>query len=330
MDDFSSTDFFAATRSLPTFDELGFAHNRLDRDTEHRSENTIPDMLQDSRARFYLFHGDQLLLWVKDGRSNALFCQDRAGRLGADMDKIILLGTDPEEENAPRLAAPLKADAGEALKENPDYAFENVRTIGLRGLLPADQLGAIAQARSLLNWHDSHQYCSKCGTLTNVALAGARRDCPSCSAVHFPRTDPVVIMLAIHRDEAGIERCLLGHHARFETPMYSTLAGFMEQGETLEAAVRREIFEEAAIQVGVVRYLGSQPWPFPSSLMLGCFAEALTSDIAIDETELTHADWYTREEVRAMMARDYGSEQPHIPGRFSIAAWLIRGWVEAE
>ena len=197
-------------------------------------------------------------------------------------------------------------------------------------MLPPEQLGTVAQARSLLNWHDTHQYCAKCGAKTHVALAGARRDCPSCEAVHFPRTDPVVIMLAIHRDDQGVERCLLGHHTRFDTPMFSTLAGFMEQGETLEAAVRREIFEEAGVAIGAVRYLASQPWPFPSSLMLGCFAEALSPDIKLDTTELTEANWYTREDLRVMMERPVGSSDPHVPGSFSIANWLIREWAQAD
>ena len=329
MDDFSGTDLFASARAMPSFDRLGYAHNRLDRDTEHRDEDSLAAMMVQSGARFYLFFGDQVLFWVKDGRQNALFCQDRVEQLGADMGRVILLGSDPGERNAPRLAVPLKDDAVQALEDNPDYVLESLRTIGINDLLPPDQLGAVAQARSLLNWHDNHQFCAKCGAHTKVALAGARRDCPVCEATHFPRTDPVVIMLAIHRDEAGVERCLLGHHTRFEAPMYSTLAGFMEQGETLEAAVRREIFEEAGVSIGAVRYLASQPWPFPSSLMLGCFAEAVTSDIALDDTELSDARWFTRAQVREMMARAVGDPLPHIPGQFSIAAWLIRSWLGA-
>ncbi|WP_373236743.1 NAD(+) diphosphatase [Cohaesibacter celericrescens] len=329
MDIFSGSDVFAETHTLPSFDKLGYAHNRLDRDTEHRDENSLGTMVQQTQARYYLLHDDNVLLRIKDGQQTALFCLERAQKLGADMDRVILLGTDPEEDNAPRLAVPLTDQAIEALATNEEYVVEGIRAVGLKDLLPPDQLGAIAQARSLLTWHVNHQFCSKCGASTVVALAGARRDCPSCSAVHFPRTDPVVIMLAIHRDESGVERCLLGHHARFDTPMYSTLAGFMEHGETLEAAVRREILEESCIKIGAVRYLTSQPWPFPSSLMLGCFAEALSSNIQIDETELTEARWFTRQEVREMMARPAGDELPHIPGRFSIAAWLIRFWVDA-
>ena len=320
--------FFAAVHAMPAMDKLGYAHNRLDRFTEQRDESTLKTMMEQESARYYLFDGDQVLLWVKDGRKNALFCRDRVERLGGDLERIILLGTDPEEDNAPRLAVPMQENATSALDDDDEYALATVRAVGLDDMLPADQLGAIAQARSLLSWHENHQFCARCGVKTEVALAGARRDCPSCSAQHFPRTDPVVIMLAIHRDNDGVERCLLGHHARFDGPMYSTLAGFMEQGETLEAAVRREIQEEAGVEIGAVRYLTSQPWPFPSSLMLGCYAEALDPDIVVDEAELTDARWFTRDEVREMMTRKPGDAEPHIPGRFSIAAWLIRGWVD--
>ncbi|TLP45972.1 NAD(+) diphosphatase [Cohaesibacter sp. CAU 1516] len=324
------SDFFAGPRHNPSFEGLGYAHNRLDRDTEHRTEATLKDRMAHDRARFYLFDGDRLLVRVKPDRFDPLYCQKMASELGADMDRVILLGTDPVEDNAPRLAAPLLPERAAAYEEHADYQLETVRAVGLKDMLPADQLGAVAQARSLLNWHDTHQYCAKCGAKTHVALAGARRDCPSCEAVHFPRTDPVVIMLAIHRDAEGVERCLLARHTRFEDPMFSTLAGFMEQGETLEDAVRREIFEEAGVRIGAVRYLASQPWPFPSSLMLGCFAEALSTDLTLDDTELGEAHWYSREALKVMMERPVGSPEPHVPGGFSIAHWLIKEWAEAD
>ena len=134
-------------------------------------------------------------------------------------------------------------------------------------------------------------------------------------------------MLILRKDAEGVERCLLAHHTRFTDPMYTTLAGFMEPGETIEAAVRREVFEESAIHVGTVRYMASQPWPFPASLMIGCYGEALSSEITVDPTELTDARWFTRDEVRTLLERGTDSDLPHIPGHFSIAAWLIRSWV---
>ena len=127
----------------------------------------------------------------------------------------------------------------------------------------------LAVAKALMHWHARHRFCANCGALSDVAAAGWRRDCPVCKATHFPRTDPVVIMLAI----AG-ERCLLGRQPRFAKGQWSCLAGYIEPGETIEEAVRRELMEEAAVKVGEVSYWATQPWPFPSSLMIGCFAKA--------------------------------------------------------
>ena len=159
MDDFSfSRDPFAAARSIPAVDGVGFMHNRLDRDTEHRDETSIPVMLADSDAGFYLFHKDTLVVETGATKSDALraiFDKGAAEALGADMETVIILGTDPEEDNAPRLAALISDAAAQKLEGSERYSLESVRTLGLHGLLPADQLGAIAQARGLLNWHES-------------------------------------------------------------------------------------------------------------------------------------------------------------------------------
>ncbi len=145
----------------------------------------------------------------------------------------------------------------------------DLRSIAAGGLVPADQTGMLGSAKALMHWHARRSFCSNCGARTEVAAAGWRRECPICKMHHFPRTDPVVIMLAVDGDA-----CLLGRQPRFPKGMYSALAGFVEPGETIEAAVRREIMEEAGVACGEVRYFASQPWPFPSSLMIGCFAEA--------------------------------------------------------
>nr|WP_321454510.1 NAD(+) diphosphatase [uncultured Cohaesibacter sp.] len=329
MDDLTfSHDPFAAARSIPSTDGIGFMHNRLDRDTEHRDAEIIPNMMAQKGAGFYLFHKDTLLIeGAKGEEARAIFSKAEAEALGADFDSTLILGRDPEEGHAPRLAVRITDEAAVEHEASENHRLESVRTLGLHGMLPVDQLGAIAQARGLLNWHENSPFCSKCGSKTVVTLGGARRDCPNCGAIHFPRTDPAVIMLVLRRDPDGVERCLLAHHTRFSGPMFTTLAGFMEQGETIEAAVRREVFEEAAVRVGSVRYMASQPWPFPASLMIGCYAEALSSEITIDPTELTDARWFTRQEVKVMMDRSTDSEMPHTPGPFSIAAWLIRSWV---
>ena len=150
-----------------------------------------------------------------------------------------------------------------------DLKLVDLRSIAAGGLVPAEQASMLAAAKALMHWHARRRFCSNCGQPTEVAAAGWRRECKNCGMQHFPRTDPVVIMLAVDGDD-----CLLGRQPRFPKGMYSALAGFVEPGETIEAAVRREILEEAGVACGEVRYFASQPWPFPSSLMIGCFAEA--------------------------------------------------------
>ena len=177
----------------------------------------------------------------------------------------------------------------------------------------------VAQARSLLDWHARHKFCAVCGGPTEMNKAGYARSCKGCGAEHFPRTDPVVIMLAIKGDHA-----LVGRQPGFPRKFYSALAGFVEPGECLEEAVARELFEEAGIRVNRVRYLASQPWPFPSSLMIAAFAEAVNMDITIDADELEEARWVTKDEVRAALA---GTGDWFAPPPMAIAHTLLKAWV---
>ena len=199
-----------------------------------------------------------------------------------------------------------------------DHGFRELR--GLLTALNAREAELSATARALLNWHSSHGFCAKCGAGSVLAQAGWQRTCPACGTQHFPRTDPVVIMLITRGN-----RALLGRSAGWPEGMYSCLAGFVEPGETIEAAVRRETFEETGVAIGAVRYLASQPWPFPASLMIGCHAAALTDALNLDPTELEHALWVTREEMVTVMA----GEHPHIkPARKgAIAHFLIANWL---
>lgn len=177
-----------------------------------------------------------------------------------------------------------------------------------------------ASACALYNWHRSHKFCAKCGDKSEMSMSGWQRGCVRCGAQHFPRTDPVVIMLITHGNSV-----LMGRSPGWPEGMYSLLAGFVEPGETLEAAVRREVFEEAGITVGQVDYLASQPWPFPNSLMFGCKGEATSREITIDPSEIEDAIWVSREEM--MLA--FAGENPKIlPARKgAIAQFILKHWL---
>ena len=193
--------------------------------------------------------------------------------------------------------------------------------------LPAGDAAILAQARSLIDWHARHGFCAVCGSPTVAQEGGSMRVCSRepCAAQHFPRTDPVVITIVVHDDH-----CLLGRNARFPGGFYSALAGFIEQGETIEEAVRREVGEEAGVAVGAVRYHSSQPWPFPSSLMIGCIAEAAATTIKIDKHELDDARWFHRDAVRKALAGEDEASGLRMPPPLAIAHQLARWWVETS
>jgi len=186
--------------------------------------------------------------------------------------------------------------------------------------LSARDAELVAASKAVLSWHEIHGFCARCGAKSVISQAGWQRDCPSCNAHHFPRTDPVVIMLILHGNSV-----LMGRSPGWPEGMYSLLAGFVEAGETIEGAVRRETFEEAGIKVGEVNYLSSQPWPFPSSLMFGCHGVALTRDITVDPVELEDALWVTREEMALSLTEDNPVIKPARKG--SIARFLIENWL---
>lgn len=204
------------------------------------------------------------------------------------------------------------ADAGE---------FLDLRQIGSR--LERGEGALLAYARGMMSWHRRHRFCGLCGAATRVEEGGHVRRCTDrrCATAHFPRTDPAVIMLVARGD-----RCLLGRHKDWPPGVYSTLAGFVEAGESLEEAVAREVFEEAGVRVGAVRYHASQPWPFPSSLMLGFFAEAVTETIRRDPEELEDARWFSREAI----AVERAAGTLKLPRRMSIARALVEKWLRDE
>ena len=200
----------------------------------------------------------------------------------------------------------------------------DLRTLAMQGVLTPEEQSLAGQARALAQWHENAKCCGKCGSTMLVKDGGWRRKCWGCGAEGFPRTDPVVIMLVTDG-----ERCILAHEYRYAAKMYSTLAGFLEPGEDIEHAVRREVLEETGIRVGRVEYHSSQPWPFPHSLMIGCVAYAENTDIVVDKSELEEARWFSKEEAAAMLEGRH-PEGLTAPGRHAIAYRLVASFVEGK
>ncbi len=289
---------------------LGFADGVMDRAALHRIDPAwLAERLQDPATRFIRFHGDLPAIDVADGNIRVARFEQAAGTsdpvlLGVDGNGDVLFATQ---------LPPAEADSNPA---NP-HKLVDLRSLAIQGTLPAGELGLLAQARSLLHWHARHGFCAVCGAATVMAEGGYRRHCEACGASHFPRTDPVVIMVALRGD-----RCLLGRSPHFVKGMYSALAGFMEPGETIEHAARREIYEEAGIRIGNVDYIVSQPWPFPASLMIGLVCEALDDTITIDPNELEDARWFGKDELDAMR-RDEHPDGLKTPPSMAIAYHIV-------
>ena len=205
-----------------------------------------------------------------------------------------------------------------------DVPIDGRAHFGLLGSLDAADAPLFAAALSLANWHRRHGYCSVCGHATAPNRGGWSRACERCAAEHYPRADPVVIMLAEHDG-----RLLLGRQPQYPPGRFSALAGFVEPGETIEAAVARELNEEAGIHVRDVTYIASQPWPFPSTLMIGAHAVATGDSLTIDRTELDDARWFSRAEVAAALSGDEGAAFVP-PPRFAIARTLIDRWASGR
>ena len=306
-------DFDAMPDSEPSA-LVGFSGNRLVRDAENRDSDTLAKALEHNDVRFHVYSGAKALV-RKDEQPTATFKLDELSAFEPRLDRAVLLGS---ENGSPRIAVAATIDE-ESLAE--PFKLYDFRSLLYSSAVTEAETGAIAQGGSMLHWHAMNRYCGKCGTPSNATNGGYRRDCPSCNSQIFPRTDPVVIMLAIRGD-----KCLMGRSPHFPPGWFSTLAGFVEPGETIEDAVRRETFEESGIRIGKVRYFASQPWPFPHSLMIGVHCEALNEEILRDASELEDCRWFSRDDVRLMIADTHPDGVKCPPSR-AIAHALIRHWV---
>ncbi len=296
----------------------GFVSHPIDRAAHIRTDADKLFALEgDRKARAYVMHRDSLLVTQGADGARALLTLDEARKFGANPGTIFL----GLQEGAPVFGMGIAAAAAEDLMGRQDVAVENLRAVAASGAIPARELSTIAMAKSLVGWHQRHGFCANCGARTSMADGGWKRVCPTCKTEHFPRTDPVVIMLVTDGD-----RCLMGRQSQFPPTMWSCLAGFVEAAETIEQAVQREILEEAGIHCEDVRYYMTQPWPYPSSLMIGCIARATTTNITVDRNELEDARWFTREESVAMLARNHpeGLTGPH---PVAIAHHLLGNWI---
>jgi NAD+ diphosphatase len=297
----------------------GFVSHILDRAAHMRGdEDRLLALEGHPDARAYVVYRDSLVVKREAAGPRALLSLDEARQLGANPGTAFL----GLREGAPVFGMGISPAAVEQLLTRDDAAVSELRGMAMQGVVPPSQLSAIAMAKSLVNWHQRHGYCANCGTRTAMKEGGWKRDCPNCKAEHFPRTDPVVIMLVTLGDKV-----LLGRQKHFLPGMYSCLAGFVEAAETVEDAVRREIFEESGIRCTDVNYFMTQPWPYPSSLMIGCTARALNEEIVVDRTELEDARWFDRAEATLMIRREHpgGLAGPH---PFAIAHHLLGRWVQ--
>ncbi|MBV8444160.1 MAG: NAD(+) diphosphatase [Hyphomicrobiales bacterium] len=314
-------------------DGLGFAADPLDRLSYRRDDaDEVARLRARDDARAILIARDMPLLLKSGAGLDPMLPMSEIVRLGGARVEA-LMGVEPG--GAPVFAVLLGDEAVEEQSDSSDGFLDrrvlivpgradlkliDLRSIAAGGLVPPGQASMLGSAKALMHWHARRRFCSNCGALTEVAAAGWRRECPVCKMQHFPRTDPVVIMLAVDGDA-----CLLGRQPRFPKGMYSALAGFVEPGETIEAAVRREILEEAGVACGEVRYFASQPWPFPSSLMVGCFAEAQNRALEVDRVELDDARWFSREETLALLERRHPNGLT-APIQMAIAHHLLKRW----
>ncbi len=284
-----------------------FAGAFVDRSSHRRRDaGWLERALARPDAVFVPIRGDRCLATPEPHRAVLLAGDDLAAFTGSEP---VFLGL---YQDRPAFAVPVDAAGEPPFSDRGD--FHDLRYLG--SILPADEANLVAHARALVLWHAAHRYCARCGGAARPSAGGNTRRCvnPDCGAQHFPRVDPAIIVLVTDGED-----CLLGRQASWPEGRYSTIAGFVEPGESLEDAVAREVGEETDVRVDAVRYHSSQPWPFPSSLMLGFTATAASRDIHLNDGELEDARWFTRKELQ--------SGFPRLPPRLSIARRLVEDWL---
>jgi NAD+ diphosphatase len=299
--------------------ELAYAASTIDRAAWIRTDPAVLASY-DHAATACVIGGEHIVLNNSGNGMDPWFALTKARAL-APVRETVFLGL---AGGVARYGIAIDPSELETVKARERLLAIDLRSIAVQGLVGPESLAPLAQAKAMLSWHARHRFCANCGSPTAAVDAGWRRDCAACKAQHFPRIDPVVIMLAIDGDN-----CLLGRQARFGAGMWSCLAGFVEPGETIEEAARRETLEEAGIICGEVRYFATQPWPFPMSLMIGCHARALSRDIKVDTSELEDARWFSRADAAAMLTRSHAAGLS-TPPPIAIAHHIIRAWVEGS
>ncbi len=308
-----------------------FAGNPIDRaDQLRRDEGEICEMMRSDNAQVLILAGLDPLITTNDSSAELAWLPYKSARDVVDAEPTLATLLGINTNGGPLVAWNLNGSA----RNGSDQISESAtKRLGLElcdaresaMLISGAETGILSQARANLGWHRTHQFCARCGDPTEMRRGGLMRECVGCNAQHFPRTDPVIITVVTNG-----EQCILGQSAgRLSAmKMYSALAGFMDHGESMEEAVRREVWEEAGIKVGRVQYHSTQPWPFPSSLMIGSHAEAVTTDINMDDFEMTDVRWWSRDEVLLALAEK--SEQLRVPGPIAIAHHLIKAWATGK
>ena len=297
-----------------------FAGNPLDRASYRRAEpDWVEARLSDAESlALVMWNGRPMVENRKEGGAQIAYVRaDLARELSGGMERLLFMGL-WKETAVFALDLEGQTDPADGPLEGLGR-FEDLRAVALE--LPRPDAAILATAKAMFEWRRRHLHCAACGEPSEPADGGWKRVCPACKAEHFPRTDPVVIMLPTHG-----ERCLLGRQAAWPKGMYSALAGFLEPGESIEEACAREVEEEAGLKAVSVRYHSTQPWPYPSSLMIGLIAEVEDGEATPDQTELEEVRWFTREEARALVKGQLTDARA--PGDLAIAHQLIKAWAQ--